>query len=62
MTADNIWKRINALENPYKSFVLACAWGTMQGRMNEKDLEIIENSLEYYEKAENKLTPTKGEG
>jgi len=54
MDAESVWKRINALDNPYKSYVLANVFGVMQDRMNEKDMKLISVSLEHWEKTESK--------
>ena len=54
MDADNLWKRINALDNPYKSYVLSSVFGAMQSRMTEADLKLILPSLEHWEKVANK--------
>ena len=54
MNTDNIWKRINALDNPYKSYVLSNVFGAMQNRMTEADLKLILPSLEHWEEVANK--------
>ena len=60
MDAESIWKRINALDNPYKSYVLASVFGVMQKQMTKGDLELILPALEHWEKVASELTPTKG--
>jgi len=54
MDTESVWKRINALDNPYKSYILANVFGAMQSRMTEADLKLILPSLEHWEKVAKK--------
>ena len=54
MNADMLFNRINSLERKHSCYVLAHAWGAMQSRMDEKDLQSILTCLEYYEEQEAK--------
>ena len=52
MTPDELFTRINSLNRKNACYILAHAYGRMQDKMTEADLESILVCLEHYEAQE----------